>query len=116
MRRETHSNYRVVINPDLRNTFPRGSHDAARAVLDDLAAQIRRDVVDVDVTAQWDPRIDCSHCGYEWEELTADAIAANPADHEGAMAGEPVCCDEAIAEFRAQAAAQLRDIAAAVTR
>jgi hypothetical protein len=46
----------------------------------------------------------CSHCRYGWEVLTADEIAAHPdMVPDGYSApGEPVCCEKAIAEFRAE--------------
>lgn len=45
----------------------------------------------------------CSHCRLRWEVLTADQVVdeANCLD-EHCVEGEPVCCDEAIAEFRAE--------------
>ena len=45
----------------------------------------------------------CSLCGLGWEVLTA-AEAADPAvrQDEHTAVGEPVCCGEAIAEFRAE--------------
>jgi hypothetical protein len=45
----------------------------------------------------------CSLCGYGWEELTAEQ-AADPESRldEHSVEGEPVCCDKAIAEFRAE--------------
>ncbi|MFE2712323.1 hypothetical protein ACFXKI_10100 [Streptomyces mirabilis] len=45
----------------------------------------------------------CSYCGYEWEVLSADDAAevANCVD-EHSVEGEPVCCEKAIAEFRAE--------------
>lgn len=45
----------------------------------------------------------CSHCNLQWEALTA-AEAADPAcrQDERSVEGEPVCCVEAIAEFRTE--------------
>ena len=45
----------------------------------------------------------CSHCDLVWEELSA-AEAADPQSwvDEHSVEGEPVCCDAAIAEFRAE--------------
>ncbi|MEU6496405.1 hypothetical protein ABZ890_39515 [Streptomyces sp. NPDC046984] len=45
----------------------------------------------------------CSHCGCGWEVLSADE-AADPAcqQDEHSVEGEPVCCEKAIVEFRAE--------------
>lgn len=45
----------------------------------------------------------CSLCGYGWDVLTAEE-AANPGNRqdEYTVEGEPVCCEAAIAEFRAE--------------
>jgi hypothetical protein len=45
----------------------------------------------------------CSHCGLEWEVLAAEQ-AADPALRldERSVEGEPVCCEKAIDEFRAE--------------
>lgn len=45
----------------------------------------------------------CSHCGDEWEALSADDVA-DPANVQDlhSVQGEPVCCEEAIAEFRTE--------------
>jgi hypothetical protein len=45
----------------------------------------------------------CSHCGLGWEEMTAEQ-AADPRSRidEHSVEGEPVCCDKAITEFRAE--------------
>jgi hypothetical protein len=45
----------------------------------------------------------CSLCGLGWEELTAEQAADPEARLDGhSVAGEPVCCDAAIAEFRTE--------------
>lgn len=45
----------------------------------------------------------CSHCGYVWEVLTADEAADYSTNQdEHSVEGEPVCCDKAIDEFRAE--------------
>lgn len=46
----------------------------------------------------------CSHCDLEWEELTAEDVAKFPncLQDEHSAAGEPVCCDKAIAEYRSE--------------
>ncbi|MFH9403319.1 hypothetical protein ACH4JS_26740 [Streptomyces sp. NPDC017638] len=45
----------------------------------------------------------CSHCQLRWEVLTAEE-AADPANQqdEHTVEGEPVCCEAAITEFRAE--------------
>ncbi|MFE7232520.1 hypothetical protein ACFVAF_18040 [Streptomyces sp. NPDC057596] len=45
----------------------------------------------------------CSHCDLGWEVLTAEE-AADPANQQDGhtVEGEPVCCEKAIAEFRAE--------------
>lgn len=43
----------------------------------------------------------CSHCNLGWEELTAEDAADDSTNQDvHSVAGEPVCCIEAIAEFR----------------
>lgn len=45
----------------------------------------------------------CSLCGYGWEALTADEAADETLRlDEHSVEGEPVCCDAAVAEFRAE--------------
>lgn len=45
----------------------------------------------------------CSHCDLSWEVLTADDVVADQmVQDEHSVEGEPVCCYEAIAEFRAE--------------
>lgn len=45
----------------------------------------------------------CSFCGCGWEVLTAEEAAdASTNVDEHSVEGEPVCCDKAIAEFRAE--------------
>lgn len=100
MRREVHSNYRLVITPDL---YLRGMHAIAETLLDDMATQVRRHVDNVaTLKAEWDTRAECSHCGREWEVVTFDDLIANRADYEGCVVGEPVCCTTAADEFRAE--------------
>lgn len=102
MRREIHSNHRLIITPDLRSVIPPGDQEAILRLLNDMAAQVRRHVDCVYVVGvEYETRAVCSHCGYDWETLTADDVDANPADYEDAVVGEPVCCDRAAAEFRA---------------
>ncbi|MGW4850205.1 hypothetical protein ACWEPZ_03090 [Streptomyces sp. NPDC004288] len=43
----------------------------------------------------------CSHCDLLWEELTAEEAADDSTNQDvHSIAGEPVCCFKAIAEFR----------------
>jgi hypothetical protein len=45
----------------------------------------------------------CSHCNLQWEVLTADEAADDSTNQdEHSVEGEPVCCEKAIAEFRAE--------------
>lgn len=95
-------NYRVEITPDpWRNGL---SHDQMRALLADLEKAVRRHVDGFSgVVQRWDTRFECSHCGSEWEALTEfEAKEERYRQDEHSVAGEPVCCYEAIAEFRAE--------------
>lgn len=102
MKRTIRENYRVEITPDpWRNGL---SHDQMRGLLADLEKAVRRHVDGfAEVLQRWDTRYECSHCGYEWETLTAADVAKGtylPDEHS--VEGEPVCCEKAIAEFRAE--------------
>lgn len=45
----------------------------------------------------------CSHCHCTWEELDAEDVANDAAIYDDhSVAGEPMCCERAIAEFRAE--------------
>ncbi|MFE9624250.1 hypothetical protein [Streptomyces sp. NPDC006527] len=45
----------------------------------------------------------CSHCNLQWDVLTeAEATDDGCVQDEHSIAGEPVCCEAAIAEFRAE--------------
>lgn len=45
----------------------------------------------------------CSYCGFGWEVLTAEEAADDSTNiDEHSVEGEPVCCDKAIIEFRAE--------------
>lgn len=101
MRREIHSNQRLVITPAASDIYLRGNHNT-RALLDDMAAAVRRHVDHVgSVKVEYDTRAECSFCGYEWETVTAEDLAERPDDYEGQVLGEPVCCTKAAEEFRA---------------
>ncbi|MFE0651394.1 hypothetical protein ACFVZH_22675 [Streptomyces sp. NPDC059534] len=45
----------------------------------------------------------CSHCDLLWEELNAEEAADDSTNQDAhSIAGEPVCCFKAIAEFRTE--------------
>ncbi|MFI9600373.1 hypothetical protein ACIHCX_10910 [Streptomyces sp. NPDC052043] len=76
---------------------------AYRQRCDEIAAELRhRPQVD-EVTVTCTETHTCSHCRCGWETLTA-AEAADPANRqdEHSIEGEPVCCNWAIDEFRAE--------------
>jgi hypothetical protein len=87
MRKTIREDYRIEITPA---TWRDGlSHEQMRGLLADLEKSVRRHVDGFDgVTQRWSTRYECSHCGLEWEAHSVE--------------GEPVCCEEAIAEFRAE--------------
>lgn len=98
--------YRIEVRPDLR--YVRAStltdHDKMRALCADIERAIKRHVDDIDGTVlRFDIRHECSHCGYGWEVLTAEEAADPDAvQDEHSVEGEPVCCEAAINEFRAE--------------
>lgn len=102
MKREIHSNHRLIVIPSTPETLLHLDHDATRARLDDMAKAIHRHVDHVGaVKVDWDTKAVCEFCGYEWETVTAQDLAERPEDYEGQVVDEPVCCCEAVAEFRA---------------
>ena len=102
MRRELHSNYRLIVTPATPTFVLSTRHDAARAQLDDMAKAIHRHVDNVGaVNVAWDTRSVCSHCGREWETVTADDLANYADAYMGCLLNEPVCCGKAATEFRA---------------
>lgn len=106
MKKVIRDNYRVEVSPDtwgLRASVLT-DHKAMRDLLADIERAVKRHVDGVDGMVQrWDTREECSYCGYEWEVLSAKDAAdvANCVD-EHSVEGEPVCCEKAIAEFRAE--------------
>lgn len=105
MRREIHSNHRLVITPDARDVLPRGHHDATVRLLNEMTAAIQRHVDHVDrVAVTWDTEAVCSHCNREWETVTADDLANYADAYMGCLLNEPVCCGLAAEEFRAEQA------------
>lgn len=77
---------------------------------EEIAAELRHRPQVEDVTVMCTETHTCSHCGNGWEVLTADE-AADPANQDDgrSIAGEPVCCDTAINEFRAERGIPLLD-------
>ncbi|SDL33854.1 hypothetical protein [Streptomyces indicus] len=107
-------NFRVEVTPRALGhcgsfTIPdeRMSGDPAAAYrerCEEIATAVGRHVDNVEAAiVRYDTRHECSFCGLTWEVLTA-ADAANPRSRldEHSVEGEPVCCDEAIAEFRTE--------------
>ncbi|MGW3192157.1 hypothetical protein ACWDBT_30435 [Streptomyces ardesiacus] len=70
---------------------------------EEIVAELRHRPQVEDVTVTCTETHTCSHCGLSWEVLTA-AEAADPANRqdEHTVEGEPVCCDKAVDEFRAE--------------
>lgn len=105
MKKTIRDNYRVELSPDTfghrRNIVD--DHDAMRGLLDEIERQVRRHVDGVhQVLPRWDSRDVCSHCDCGWEVLTAADVAkgGHAVVDEHSTAGEPACCEQAIAEFR----------------
>ncbi|MGW1587280.1 hypothetical protein [Streptomyces sp. NPDC002386] len=72
---------------------------------EELAARLRElpQVESDTVTVTCTETHTCSHCGCGWEVLTeAEATDDGCVQDEHSVAGEPVCCDRAIAEFRTE--------------
>lgn len=121
MKKTIRENFRVVIEPRRLGDFgfvsmsdSMASRDPERDMrerCEEIAAQVKRHVDNVsDASVVCDERAECSHCGSGWETLTA-AQAATPHQQldERSVEGEPVCCDEAIAEFRTGRGIPLHD-------
>jgi len=69
----------------------------------ELLAEIRRQRPCATGQVTWTETHTCSHCGYGWEVLTAEqAIPDEFGQDEHSVEGEPVCCEKAIVEFRAE--------------
>ncbi|MFD0078184.1 hypothetical protein ACFVIY_37785 [Streptomyces sp. NPDC127166] len=70
---------------------------------EDIADELRRRPQVEDVSVCCTETHTCSHCGLGWEELTADEAADTSTNQdEHSVEGEPVCCEDAIAEFRTE--------------
>ena len=109
MKKTIREDYRIEITPA---TWRDGlSHEQMRELLVELEKSVRRHVDGLDgVTQRWTTRYECSHCGLEWEVLTAwQAKGERYRQDEHSAEGEPVCCDKAIAEFRAERGLPLLD-------
>lgn len=106
MKKTTRDDYRIEVRPDLR--YVRAStltdHDKMLALRADIERAIERHVDDIAGTVvRFDVRHECSHCGLGWEVLSAEEAADPPSRaDEHSVEGEPVCCTDAIAEFRAE--------------
>lgn len=70
----------------------------------DLLDEIRRQRPVASGQVVWTEEHCCSFCKLLWEVLAAEDIANFPSclQDEHSVEGEPVCCDKAIAEFRAE--------------
>ncbi|WP_318202907.1 hypothetical protein [Streptomyces sp. SCL15-4] len=70
---------------------------------EEIAAELRGRPQVAEVTVMCTETHTCSHCRLGWEVLTAEE-AADPANQqdEHTVEGEPVCCEAAITEFRAE--------------
>lgn len=83
------------------------SRDPAKAYerrANELAQDLRRLSQVVSATVEFSENTTCSHCGYPWEELTAEDFAKYPdmlSEADGDVIGLPQCCDQAQTEFRA---------------
>lgn len=114
MKETIRTNYRLELSPD---TFGYrrdivDDHNAMRGLLEEIERAVKRHVDGVhQVLPRWDSRDVCSHCGYGWEVLTAEY--AEKGGHwvadEHSVEGEPVCCEKAIDEFRAERGIPLLD-------
>ncbi|MEU2739869.1 hypothetical protein ABZ656_32055 [Streptomyces sp. NPDC007095] len=70
---------------------------------DEIAAELRQRPQVDEVTVMCTETHTCSHCRLRWEVLTADEAADDSTNQdEHSVEGEPVCCDKAIDEFRAE--------------
>lgn len=74
---------------------------AYRRRCDEIAAELRHRPQVAEVTVTCTETHSCSHCGCGWEVLAAEDVQSGRQD-EFSIAGEPLCCDKAIAEFRTE--------------
>lgn len=114
MKITTHDNFRVVVTPKRLGDFgwmslpddraSRNPEADMRERCQEIAEQVKRHVDNVAaVSVASDVTHTCSFCHYEWEELTAEQ-ATDPGNlvDGHSVAGEPVCCQWAIDEFRTE--------------
>ncbi|MFD9763233.1 hypothetical protein ACFWXI_06775 [[Kitasatospora] papulosa] len=114
MKHTTREDYRVVITPrrlgdlgwmSISDRMASSDPDRdMRERCEEITEQVKRHVDNVSsVEVQFTEVHTCSHCCLTWEVLTA-VEAANPSyqQDEHSAEGEPVCCEKAIAEFRAE--------------
>ncbi|GAA3717871.1 hypothetical protein [Streptomyces tremellae] len=115
MKKTTRDDFEVVITPRrlgdlgwMSVSDRMASSDPERDVrerCEEIAAAVKRHVDNVAaVEVRFTETHTCSFCGYDWEVLTAEAIAKYPTmtQDERSVEGEPVCCEKAIAEFRTE--------------
>jgi hypothetical protein len=108
MKKTVRSDYQLIISPEtfIRDGFSRrGITDEELAErCEEIKAAINRHVDGVaGVRIKFASYQACSFCGHEWSEITKKDLALGPPYYdEHSIPGEPGCCDEAIAEFRAK--------------
>jgi hypothetical protein len=123
MKKIIQDNHRIVIHPD--NSEARGFYrhfmrpgddgynEAMRERCERIKEQIHRHVEGLSLSSdnrtspgaveiKFDTREECSFCGAQWEELTADLIKTDPESVEepGDGPGLPLCCEKAQTEWR----------------
>ncbi|MFF7171135.1 hypothetical protein [Streptomyces pseudovenezuelae] len=81
------------------NMMSRDVEGAYRRRCDEIAAELRNRPQVAEATVACTETHWCSHCGLGWEVLVD--VQGGRQD-EFSIAGEPVCCDKAIAEFRSE--------------
>ena len=69
---------------------------------DEIAAELRRLAHVAEVTVTCTETHTCSHCRLLWEVLTEAEATDGCVQDAHSIAGEPVCCEAAIDEFRAE--------------
>ena len=80
---------------DIDGDYERRCREIVQLLREQFGSGIKAEVT-------WDETETCSHCGYSWEQLTAEDIAQYP-DVIGPddVVGLPQCCEQAQAEWRA---------------
>ncbi|MFF7142336.1 hypothetical protein ACFZB5_13945 [Streptomyces nodosus] len=69
---------------------------------EEIAAELRHRPQVEDVFVTCTETHTCSHCNLRWEVLTAEDVAREYGQDAHSAEGEPVCCEKAINEFRAE--------------